>query len=278
MSNISVSVQTKDGDNILDITNNTNATDTFSITVDSVTDEATLTVNNAESTRIDETNTFALDISASVPDSNQSLDVILTGVQGTLNHGSYDSNTNEWTLSQNDLTDLTITPNSDVTGDFDISVKAITQDGTDSAKETTSASITVKVDIDDTFNYADGDIIDGLVGNDTLNITTFDDDETVDLSTIASSVKNIEVVDFTDGENQTIHIDLEDVVAMTDDDNDLVIKGDNGDIINLDENEGWERSDTTTNIDGQDFAEYTNTSNTTISVFIDTDIDTTGLN
>ncbi len=116
--------------------------------------------------------------------------------------------------------------------------------------------------------------IDGGTGYDIL-----DTDGNFDLSSIASRVNNIEEINLSNNNsNDTIHIDLEDIVAITDEDNDLVIRGDNGDTINLDENDGWQRSDTTTNIDGQDFTEYTNTNNSTISVFIDNDLDTTGLN
>ncbi len=116
--------------------------------------------------------------------------------------------------------------------------------------------------------------IDGGTGYDILDL-----DGEIDLGSIASRIDNIEEINLGDNNsNDTIHIDLEDVVAMTDDDNDLVIKGDNGDTINLDENDGWQRSDTTTNIDGESFTEYTNTNNDTISVFIDNDLDTTGLN
>ncbi len=116
--------------------------------------------------------------------------------------------------------------------------------------------------------------IDGDTGYDILDL-----DGHIDLGSIASRIDNIEEINLGDNNsNDTIHIDYEDIIDMTDTDNDLVIRGDNGDTINLDENDGWQRSDTTTNIDGEDFTEYTNTNNNTISVFIDNDLDTTGLN
>ncbi len=121
---------------------------------------------------------------------------------------------------------------------------------------------------------SDTSTIDGGTGYDILDL-----DGHIDLGSIASRIDNIEEINLGDNNsNDTIHIDYEDIIDMTDTDNDLVIRGDNGDTINLDENDGWQRSDTTTNIDGEDFTEYTNTNNNTISVFIDNDLDTTGLN
>jgi|GEM_PF-5930558 len=109
------------------------------------------------------------------------------------------------------------------------------------------------------------------------------DSDSVDLTNIKTKVDNIEVVDFTDNENQTITIELDDIVDMTDSDDELIIKGDDGDTIDLSEdkdNNGssdWTKGSDNVSVDGQDgtFTEYTNSN---VSVFIDNDLDTTGLN
>ena len=59
-------------------------------------------------------------------------------------------------------------------------------------------------------------------GYDTLSL---DDEDTIDLADIAQRVDNIEVIDLDNGEDQHLKLDLDDIVDITDSDNDLVIKG-----------------------------------------------------
>jgi hypothetical protein len=254
MENIQVAVQTVDGTNVLAAA----VTDTFDIQVDAVTDAATLTVNDTTATRTTDTNDFMLDIDVSVPDSDQDLSVILTGVQGTLNNGTYDSSSDSWTLSQYDLVGLKLTPNSDVTDNFDISVKAVTQDGNDVELETASEIISVVVNVDETFSLpTDGSVIDGFAGYDTLNLAQNQD---IDFSSIGNIVKNIEEIDLSvEGENEITNLSARDVFDMTDENNEIKISGTSEDKVNL-SNEwsskgtesGFDIYEATINVDGQD--------------------------
>ncbi len=139
----------------------------------------------------------------------------------------------------------------------------------------------VTVDNDDTLEAKIGDVVVGRTSDsliDTLAIDT--DSDTIDFTDIAQNAKDIEAVDFTDGQAQRVDIDLEDVVDMTDDDNDLVVIGENGDEIDLKEdldNDGvndWQQSQTATTLAGYEgtFDAYTNTQNPNVTVFVDTDI------
>jgi len=77
----------------------------------------------------------------------------------------------KWTLTQSDLMNLTISPDSNVVNDFDISIKAVTKDGSASALETVSKTINVNVNVNETLDYslsADAAIIKGFAGNDIL--------------------------------------------------------------------------------------------------------------
>ena len=254
MENIQVAVQTVDGTNVLAAA----VTDTFDIQVDAVTDAATLTVNDTTATRTTDTNDFTLDIEVNVPDSDQDLSVILTGVQGTLNSGTYDSSSDSWTLSQYDLVGLKLTPNSDATDNFDISVKAVTQDGNDVELETATQTINVVINSDETLTLPiDGSSIDGLAGYDTLNLAQNQD---IDFSSIGNIVKNIEEIDLSvEGENEITNLSARDVFDMTDENNEIKISGTSEDKVNL-SNEwsskgtesGFDIYEATINVDGQD--------------------------
>ncbi|WP_321469748.1 VCBS domain-containing protein [Halarcobacter sp.] len=110
-------------------------------------------------------------------------------------------------------------------------------------------------------------------GYDTLSL---DDEDTIDLADIAQRVDNIEVIDLDNGEDQHLKLDLDDIVDITDSDNDLVIKGNDGDSIEFNDSDTWNKATTTTQIDGEDgeFYEYTSSTNPNISIFIEDQIDT----
>ncbi len=232
--------------------------------IDKDTDE-TLTVNNIEEIQYaTSTVEYTVNISATLADTDgsESLTIQLNNVPDDASF-----NLDSLVSQGNGVWELTVDPDA-------------TSIDYDNIKMTTSAE---NVDLTITATATeDNDDSSVSLTTDVDNINTLlidsSDDESIDLSAISRNAENIDVIDFTDGENQTIDIDVEDIVNITDEDNELIIRGDNGDIINLDENDGWQRSETTTNIDGEDFTEYTNTNNTTISVFIDNDLDTTGLN
>jgi hypothetical protein len=109
-------------------------------------------------------------------------------------------------------------------------------------------------------------------------------DNEIDLTDIINNIPKPDSINLEDNQASLLNVNLDDVIDLIDNDNDLVIKGDDGDTINLsensDDNNDWIRSENSTIIDGQDFTEYTNSTSPLISVFIDNDIDldTTGLN
>ena len=263
--NLEVSVKTVDGTDILA----NGVTDTFSIVVEPVTNEATLTINETVSNRIEGTNSFALNISASVEDSDQTLDIILNGVQGTLNNG-IDNGNGQWTLTKDDLTNLEITPASDISDDFDISVKATTKDGSDDAETTSTQTISINAKEDEIFDLSNNNI-DGLAGSDTL---TIDNNDTIDFSNLGGVVKNIENIDLTNNGIQDISISLDDVLEMTSkDDNNinlLEITGDTTDEVKLDTT-GWSETDNT-DTDFSDGKDYYNDAGDSITLTVDTQI------
>jgi hypothetical protein len=137
----------------------------------------------------------------------------------------------------------------------------------------------VTVDNDNTLEADIGDVVVGRDSEtiiDTLSIDS--DNDTIDFSEIAQNAKDIEAVNFSDGKAQMIeNIDLQDVVDMTDDEDDLVIIGENGDEIELkDDLDGdgindWQTDGQAKELQGYEgtFVEYTNS---TVSIFVDTDI------
>ncbi len=154
---------------------------------------------------------------------------------------------------------------------------AVVTDGDGDQSELVTFNVTV--DNDNTLEANIGDVVAGRDSDtiiDTLSIDS--DNDTIDFSEIAQNAKNIEAVDFTDGKAQMIeNIDLQDVVDMTDDEDDLVIIGENGDEIELkDDLDGdgindWQTDGQAKELQGYEgtFVEYTNS---TVSIFVDTDI------
>jgi hypothetical protein len=102
------------------------------------------------------------------------------------------------------------------------------------------------------------------------------DDDMIDFDTIARNANDVEVVDLENGKDQTLELDFDDVVDMTDGDNDLVFVGDDGDVINFEDSDEWTKSEGTKTVDGVDgnFNEYVNNNDSNISVFIEEDIQT----
>ncbi|UKV15249.1 Ig-like domain-containing protein [Thalassospiraceae bacterium SW-3-3] len=119
------------------------ATTETSVTVDvaGVADAPALEVSNASGS---EDSAIALDIDASLTDASEVLSVTISGVPegATLSAGT-DSGDGSWTLSASDLNGLTITPEHDFSGSFDLTVTAQSADGEDVAA--TSSTITIDV-------------------------------------------------------------------------------------------------------------------------------------
>ena len=119
------------------------ATTTGSITVDvaGIADAPTLEVSDASG---NEDNAIALDIDAGLTDSSETLTVTISGVpDGAILSAGTDNGDGTWTLGSDQLEGLTITPEDDFSGSFDLGVTATSADGSDVA--TTTDSITVDV-------------------------------------------------------------------------------------------------------------------------------------
>ncbi|MCD8569751.1 MAG: VCBS domain-containing protein [Geovibrio sp.] len=78
------------------------------------------------------------------------------------------------------------------------------------------------------------DLIDAGAGYDTLVIGGGE----LDFSNIADVVRNIEEIDLTSGDNTLNNLTLHDVLAITDADNELVIRGNEGDFVTIDNSDG----------------------------------------
>lgn len=116
-------------------------------------------------------------------------------------------------------------------------------------------------------------LIDGSVGTDTLILVG---DTNVDFDAWDSgSLKNIEVIDLTDGNHDLTSLSLDDVVNMTDSNNDIYILGDAGDRVDFLDSNGWEISTVTPTltqtINGVDytFDVYINGDDPTVTVHVE---------
>jgi len=101
-------------------------------------------------------------------------------------------------------------------------------------------------------------------------------DELIDLTEVSNNMKDIDVIDLNNNINQRVEIDLADIVDLTDEDNDLVFVGENGDVIDFKDNNEWHRNgEDTKKVDGVegDFKEYVSNTNPSISIFIEDDIE-----
>ncbi len=103
----------------------------FTVDVAGVADGATLDVSDASGR---EDSAIALDIDTELLDGSESISVKITGVPdgATLSAGTNNGD-GSWTLSQDQLEGLTITPAPDFSGEIDLSVLVSTTDGDDTA-------------------------------------------------------------------------------------------------------------------------------------------------
>ncbi|MFC4235519.1 Ig-like domain-containing protein [Thalassospira xianhensis] len=132
---LTVTVTSQDGSDTASIS------DTITVDVAGVADKPTLDVSNVSGT---EDSAITLDIDAGRTDSSEVLTVTISGVPegATLSAGT-DNGDGSWTLSSDDLEGLTITPEHDFSGSFDLTVTAQSADGEDVAA--TSSTITIDV-------------------------------------------------------------------------------------------------------------------------------------
>ncbi len=132
--------------------------------------------------------------------------------------------------------------------------KSFEVNSSDEDGDTTSFDVTIKVD---------------TTPNDSAASTlSFDEpNDTIDLSDITAS--NIKVIDLENDSSQTLNLSLDDIKDIVDsDDNELIIRGDNGDEIEFNDSENWNKAIDKTQIEGEDgtFTEYTSTTNPNISI------------
>jgi Ca2+-binding RTX toxin-like protein len=186
------------------------------------------------------------------------LDNLPTGA--TLSGAGVTGNTVDLTILD-DANPVLLTSNTEITPDalnsMSASITSTEANGGDTATTTTTAEIEVTgTDANDTLVGTDADeVIDGGAGADTIDAGAgddtiiFDSNDTIDgglgFDTLAlddisidftvvedGSIKNIESIDLGDGQ-QSITLDISDVLSMTDADNILRIEGDENDTLNL---------------------------------------------
>ena len=120
------------------------------VTVNAVADAPDLSVDDASGV---EGGAIALDISAALTDTDnsESLSIVVSGVPdgATLSKGT-DNGDGTWTLAAADLSELTITPNENFDGSFNLTVTATSEeaDGGDTNIVTGNIAVTVSPEVD----------------------------------------------------------------------------------------------------------------------------------
>ncbi len=119
----------------------TTYSDTFSVTVDPIADTPTLTTVPA---RGDEDSAIDLDITSSLIVDSEVLDIVISGIPtgATLSAGTVNPD-GTVTVTAAELSGLTITPPSDYSGSFDLTVSATSTDGTSTDTVTKLLGVTV---------------------------------------------------------------------------------------------------------------------------------------
>ncbi len=196
--------------------------------------------------------TYPVDISAALKDidGSESLSVTISGIpdDGVLDFGTKNAD-GTWTIPVNEnetsitkSINLTVPENST---DFNLTITAkATEANDDSNGLNTTESVAINYDGDD-----------------------------IDLTTIISSNPKVDIVSLENSTNDKITVELNDLIA--DDDKQLIIRGDAGDIVQLDTPSDWSNAGTT-QLDGTNYKVFTGTgTNSTIKLLIDDDIDVT---
>ena len=127
---------------------------------------------------------------------------------------------------------------------------------------------------DDTLFYKQGNNVDALGGIDTLILSN---DVGIDFSSLtnADGIENIELIDLQqNGNHDLVKLSLQDVIDMTDGNNELIIQGDSNDSIsftNGSNSNGWVKGGPTFN-GGHNFDIYTNIHDASVTVKVEQDI------
>ena len=196
---------------------------------------------------------YKIVINASIVDTNneESLNVVVSVPTGAVLSQGTDNSDGTWTINVNNsdlfTTELNVTSSTRIDAD-EISLKVT------STNENTNESVTNET---------------GADNNNVLMMTG----DSIDLENISLTNK-IESISLEGNGSQTLNLDLSDVVDLTDIDNDLVIKGDLSDKVDLDNTE-WTNTGTQ-EIDGSNYNVYTGLGvNSTVKLLIDDDIEIT---
>ncbi len=253
--------------------------------VDTLTNEFDLHVNPIiDDITISPTKTFGnegedipLNLNANVVDLDGSESVTLTlsgfgdekatfkedGVAIDSQNITYDSDSDTYTITGIDaskINDVSFVHSGTFSGTINVTAMMVESNG----DESTIVSGNFNVDIKESYPSSDDDIllfkgesIDGLDGEDTLVLNG----ENIDFA----NIKNIEILDLNAGENSISNLTLDDVVKITDEDNELVIKGDSKDSVTLSSEWGSGSSDGT-------YTTYTHSSDPTVTLKIEDDI------
>jgi hypothetical protein len=157
-------------------------------------------------------------------------------------------NLNKLSVIHSNMTDTTITT----------TAKLIESDGSESNKISDSFNLTIEEALpsgDDDILLYKGEAIDAQDGIDTLVLNGL----TIDYANIT----NMEVIDLSADVNTLDNLTLDEVINMTDDNNDLKILGDIADSVNIKGNE-WNKDDTQVTEGGHTFDVYTNSNDSSV--------------
>lgn len=252
------------------------ASGTISPVVDSLTLNATQTFGK-------EGEDTLLNLNANVEDLDGSETVTLTlhgfgdgdanfKASGAAISSNYDLGTDTYTIegiSVDDINALTVTYQSLSSTSISVTAKMVESDGSESSIVNDSFNISIAQSVssggDDTLLLKDGISFDGLDGIDTLVLNG----KTLD----TSLVSNIEILDLNAGDN-TLSLSLDDVLDMTDSNNEIKIVGDSNDSFSLDKS-GWTQGSVVDNGDNTTY-QYSDGTNT-VKLTVDENINTSGL-
>jgi hypothetical protein len=259
---------------------------TFDLTIDAVADALTLNVTKTFGYEGDD---IALNLNANIIDLDGSETVTLTlegigiganfkanGVDIDNSSFSYNGGSDTYTIeniSAADINNLSFVQQS-FTGTVNVTAQMVETSNNDSSA-IISDSFTAQVSEvgatsgDDTLFYKQGNNVDALAGNDTLILS---EDVGIDFSALTDDIENIELIDLQqNGDHDLEKLSLQDVIDMTDGDNELIIQGDTNDSLSFAESDGWVKGGSVNN-GGHDFDIYTNSNDSSVSVKVEQEI------
>ena len=193
--------------------------DTFDVTVTAVADAPTLTANDVSG---NEDTAITLDIASALTDTDgsESLSIVVSGVPtgGSLSAGT-DNGDGTWTLTQGQLTGLTLTPPSDSDADFTLTVTSTNTEATggDTAQTVDTFDVTVTA-VADAPTVTANDVSGNEDAAITLDIASAltDTDGSESLSIVVSGVPTVTANDVSGNEDTAITLDIASALTDTD--------------------------------------------------------------